>query len=65
MEALLRSQVEIQQTKIGRTMKMRAKEVELTKTPVTVDSLQAELEEARLKLAAMAEQLVSQQAELD
>ena len=33
--------------------------------PVTVDTLQAELEEARLKQIEMAEQLVSQQAELD
>ena len=33
--------------------------------PVTEDTLQAELEEARLKQTEMAEQLVSQQAELD
>ena len=33
--------------------------------PVTVNTLQAELEEARLKQIEMAEQLVSQQAELD
>ena len=32
--------------------------------PVTVDTLQAELEEARLKQTEMVEQLVSQQAEL-
>ena len=33
--------------------------------PVTEDTLQAELEEARLKQTEMAEQLVSQQVELD
>ena len=33
--------------------------------PVTVDTLQAGLEEARLKQAELVEQLVSQQAELD
>ena len=57
----------IRLTRIKHAGKMRAKAVELTKAPapVTEDTLQAELEEARRKQTEMVEQLVSQQTELD